>query len=119
LPQSPILQPSSATKPISAEKLDTSRPAMDAHMKTVKLSSFAVEIAPVLADAISKCPSIHCEESQTEKPELKQHLQRHRRGVILIMSITNMTLTALELEKIVLLVMPQGKNLLTFLLELE
>jgi len=88
-------------------------------MKTVKLSSFAVEIAPVLADAISKCPSIHCEESQTEKPELKQHLQRHQRGVILIMSITNMTLTVLESEKIGLLVMPPGKSLLTFLLELE
>jgi hypothetical protein len=35
-------------------------------MKTVKLSSVAVEIAPVSADAISKSSSIHYEESQTE-----------------------------------------------------
>jgi hypothetical protein len=92
---------------------------MDAHMKTVKLSFVAAEIAPVLDDAMSKSPSIRREESETENPKLTQHLQRHRRGVILIIGITDMTLIALELGKIVLLVVPQGKTRLTFLLELE
>lgn len=92
---------------------------MDAHMKTVRLSFVTAEIAPVLDDAISKSPSLRREESQTDNPKLTQHLQRHRRGVIIIIGITNMTLTVLELEKIVLLVVPQGKTLLALLLELE
>jgi hypothetical protein len=51
---------------------------MDAHMKTVKLSFVAAEIAPVLDDAISKSPSLRREESQTENLKLTQHLQWHR-----------------------------------------
>jgi hypothetical protein len=49
------------------------------HTETVKLGPIPVGIAPVLANVISKSPRMHCEESQTERPEPKQHLKRRQR----------------------------------------
>jgi hypothetical protein len=116
--QSAILRASSAAETLSMGKLETSLPVMDTLTETMKLGSVPVGIAPGLADRILK--------PQTSSAKSRQRRSRSRSsvyivvsgGVIQITAITNLALIILELEA-VLLGVPQGKTLLTSLLEME